>query len=67
MYEQSNDQKNDKRMTRGAFFKRLMQVTILAVLSLVVFMLGNKVVTGKDCDACPGKGICNGETDCENY
>lgn len=44
-----------------------MQVVILAALSLIVFVLGNRVVTGRDCDKCPGMGICNGEIDCENY
>ncbi len=54
-------------MKRGTFLRRLMQVTILALMSLVVLALGNKIVTGKDCNKCPGNGICRGETDCDNY
>jgi len=58
---------NNIEMKRGTFLRRLMQVVILAALSLVVFVLGNRVVTGSDCDKCPGRGICSGEIDCENY
>jgi len=54
-------------MNRGEFFKKLMRYGLLALLTLIVFALGNKVVTGKDCSACLGKGVCNGETDCNKY
>jgi hypothetical protein len=55
------------KMSRGEFFKRLMRYGLLALLTLIVFALGNSVVTGKDCSACPGKGVCNGESDCNKY
>jgi hypothetical protein len=54
-------------MKRIDFFKKLMRYGLLALLTLIVFALGNKVVTGKDCSACAGKGVCNGETDCNKY
>ncbi len=54
-------------MNRGEFFKKLMRYGLIALLTLIVFALGNKVVTGKDCSACPGKGVCSGETDCSKY
>ena len=54
-------------MSRGDFFSKLTRYFLLFLLALIVFALGNKVVTGKDCSGCPGKGICNGETDCDKY
>jgi len=33
----------------------------------MVFALGNKIVSAKSCSECPGKGICNGKTDCDKY
>jgi len=54
-------------MTRIEFIKKILRLGLLAMLALIVFVLGNKVVTGKDCSGCPGKGICSGDTDCNNY
>jgi hypothetical protein len=54
-------------MTRIEFFKKIIRLGLLAILALIVFVLGNRVVTGQDCSSCPGKGICSGETDCDNY
>lgn len=54
-------------MSRIEFFKKLMRYGLLALLTLIVFALGSKVVTGSNCSSCPGKGICSGETDCNKY
>jgi hypothetical protein len=54
-------------MNRQDFLKRLIRYGLLAILSLIVFALGNRVVTGTDCSSCPGKGVCNGKTDCNKY
>jgi hypothetical protein len=54
-------------MTRNDFLKKFMRFVLFAVLTLIVFALGRKVVTGTDCQACPGKGICNGKQDCSKY
>lgn len=54
-------------MTRNEFLKSMGRYGLLALISMIVFFLGNKVVTGKSCESCPGNGICNGETDCDNY
>lgn len=54
-------------MNRNDFIKKLMRYGLLALLTLIVFVLGSRVVTGKDCSACPGKGVCKGETDCNKY
>jgi hypothetical protein len=54
-------------MSRIEFFKKLMRYILLMLVALVVFVLGNKVVSAAGCSTCPGKGICTGENDCENY
>jgi hypothetical protein len=54
-------------MSRNDFFKKIIRYGLLALLTLIVFALGNKVVTGKDCSQCPGNGVCKGETDCNKY
>jgi hypothetical protein len=55
------------RYTRKKFITKLIQVGLLGILLLITFLLGSKVVSGKDCKGCPGNGICRGETDCSKY
>lgn len=54
-------------MRREDFFKKILRLALLAILALIAFTLGGRVVTGQDCSSCPGKGVCNGETDCSKY
>ena len=54
-------------MSRDDFFKKLGRYVLLMLMALIVFALGSRIVTGKDCSACPGKGICNGESDCNKF
>lgn len=54
-------------MSRTDFFRKLIRYILLLLMGVIVIALGNRVVTGKDCSVCPGKGICNGETDCNKY
>ena len=54
-------------MNRNDFLKKLIRIGLYAILALIVFAIGNKVVSASDCNQCPGKGICNGETDCNIY
>jgi hypothetical protein len=54
-------------MTRPDFFKKLIRYMLLLLIAFIAFALGNKVVTGSNCSACPGNGICSGETDCNKY
>ncbi|HUX57650.1 MAG TPA: hypothetical protein VMV77_11805 [Bacteroidales bacterium] len=54
-------------MSRIEFFRKIIRLGLLAILALIAFLVGNRVVTGKGCNSCPGKGICNGEADCNNY
>jgi hypothetical protein len=58
----------DKRyMTRNELIKTLGRYVLLLIMAVVVFLLGNKVVAANNCNACAGKGICNGKTDCNKY
>jgi hypothetical protein len=52
---------------RKDFITKLIQAGLLGILLLVTFLLGSRAVSGKDCNTCPGNGICKGETDCSNY
>jgi len=67
IYLPGNENRNSRQMTRNEFLKKLIRAGLFALLALVVFALGNRVVTGKNCSECPGKGICNGKTDCNKY
>lgn len=59
--------KENDSMRREDFFKKIFRLALLAILALIAFTLGGRVVTGPNCSACPGKGICSGETDCAKY
>jgi len=54
-------------LTRPEFLKKLIRGLLVAFLAFLALSLGSKTVSGKDCTGCPGKGKCNGETDCSNY
>jgi hypothetical protein len=54
-------------MTRQESIKKLGRYILLMLMTLIVLLLGNRVVTGSACNSCPGKGVCNGETDCNKY
>jgi hypothetical protein len=54
-------------MSRFDFFRKLIRYLLLLLMGIIVIALGNRIVTGKDCSECPGKGICNGKTDCDKY
>jgi hypothetical protein len=54
-------------MARSEFLRKVIQAGLAALLALIVFSLGKRVVTGKECSECPGKGICKGGSDCNNY
>ena len=54
-------------MTRIDFFRKLTRYLLLLLIAIIVLALGNKIVSAKDCSECPGKGICNGKTDCNKF
>lgn len=54
-------------MTRTEMVKRLGRYLLLMVMAAIVLLLGNKVISGNNCETCAGKGICNGKTDCNKY
>ena len=55
------------RYKRKDFITKLIQAGLLGILLLITFLLGSKVVSGKDCNTCSGNGLCRGETDCKKY
>jgi hypothetical protein len=54
-------------MSRKDFFTKLIRYLLLALLGIIVFFLGGRVVTGSNCSDCSGKGICKGEIDCSKF
>jgi hypothetical protein len=54
-------------MTRIDFFRKLIKYLLLLLLGLIVVVLGRKIVSAGDCSGCPGKGVCNGKSDCNKY
>jgi hypothetical protein len=54
-------------MKRGEFIKKAIRYILLGLLTGITLLLGSKAVTGADCSSCPGKGICDGESDCSRY
>lgn len=54
-------------MSRIEFVKKFIRITLLALMSLIVILLGSKIVTGKDCSGCPYKDSCKDESDCTRF
>jgi hypothetical protein len=54
-------------MSRNDFFKKLGRFLLLLVTAVVAMALRKRIVTERDCSACPGNGICNGRTDCSDF
>lgn len=55
------------KISRTVFLEKILRLVLMMVLAFIAAMLGSKAVTGPSCSACPGKGVCNGLADCENY
>jgi hypothetical protein len=54
-------------MNRKDFFRNLIRFMLLGLLSGIAVILGKKVITGTNCEVCPGSGICKGESDCSKF
>ena len=54
-------------MNRGDFVNKAIRYLLFGLLGLLTVIIGERVVSGSDCNACPGKGICLGESDCDKY
>jgi hypothetical protein len=54
-------------MTRSELLKKLGRYFLLILIALIAITLGKRAVNVNDCSVCPGKGICNGKTDCNKY
>ena len=54
-------------MNRTEFLRKLVRYMLFLLLGIIAIALGNRIVAGSECTACPGKGICTGESDCSKY
>jgi hypothetical protein len=54
-------------MSRNELIKKPGRYILLIFIALIAFSLGKKITAGNECSSCPGKGICNGKTDCKKY
>jgi hypothetical protein len=54
-------------MNRNEFVKKVVRYLLFGLLAGIALLTGSRIVTGSDCSSCPGKGICQGETDCSIY
>ena len=54
-------------MNRSDFFKKLIKLLLLGLLTFIAIIGGSKAVSGSACGSCPGNGICKGESDCSEF
>jgi hypothetical protein len=54
-------------MNRSEFVKKVIRYLLFGLLGGITLLAARRIVTGTDCSACPGKGICKGESDCSQY
>ncbi|MGC1391090.1 MAG: hypothetical protein WA816_08630 [Bacteroidales bacterium] len=54
-------------MTRNELLKKLGRYILLILIAIIAISLGKKVSGANECSICPGKGICNGNADCNKY
>lgn len=67
-YSQENREHDAEIISRDDFLKKVIRLCLVVLMSFLAFFLGSRVVTGKACTGCPGKGICNGgESDCKIF
>ena len=54
-------------INRIEFIQKLIRTLLFFILGVITLALGSRVVSGSNCDGCPGNGICKGETDCNKF
>jgi len=54
-------------MNRTEFLKIVIRYLLFGLLAIIAVITGSRAVTGNECTACPGKGICRGESDCSTF
>jgi len=54
-------------MNRSDFVNKVIRYMLFGLLASIALLTGSKVVTGKECSSCLGKGICKGEPDCSTF
>jgi hypothetical protein len=50
---------------RDEFLRKIIRYLLIAILSVIVFTLGGRVVTGKECSGCTLKNTCSSRSDCK--
>jgi hypothetical protein len=55
------------QINRKDFINNVIRAGLMLILGIAAFGLGSKVTSVKDCNRCPGNGICKGETDCSKF
>ena len=59
--------KMNNTVSRKEFLSKGIRYILFLALALVAVILGTRSSLASDCSACPGKGICSGETDCTKF
>jgi hypothetical protein len=54
-------------MSRTDFLNKIIRYLLFGLLAAIIAVTGKKAISGNDCSACPGKGICSGNTDCSTF
>jgi len=54
-------------MNRNKFITTVVRAGLFALLAFILFALGKKASTRKNCSSCSGNGVCRGESDCTFY
>jgi hypothetical protein len=54
-------------MNREEFIRSAIRYLLFGLLVIVGIITGSKVATGTNCNSCPGKDICSGESDCSTF
>jgi len=54
-------------MKRSEFVRKAIGYILLVLIAMAAAITGSRADFASDCDSCPGKGICRGETDCSTY
>jgi len=54
-------------MNRNEFLQKVIRYLLFGFIAAVIALTGRRAVISNDCSACPGKGICSGETDCNTF
>jgi hypothetical protein len=64
-YERLSASRLKSSISRDEFLRKIVRYLLIAMLSIIVFTLGGRVVTGKECAGCTLKNTCSSRSDCK--